>query len=49
MIAARRVLVLLALALGLTGAAPAWSEEDRLFEALGFQRPSKQVDRKSVV
>ena len=48
MIAARRVLVLLALALGLAGAAPAWSEEDRLFEALGFQRPSKQVQAPDV-
>ncbi len=48
MSAARRVLVLLALALGLAAVPPAWSGEDRLFEALGFQRPSKWVQAPDV-
>jgi thiol-disulfide isomerase/thioredoxin len=49
MIAARRILPMFALALGLVTAAPAGSAEDRLFEALGFQRPNRQVQAPDVV
>jgi thiol-disulfide isomerase/thioredoxin len=43
MIVARRVLVLLALALGLAAAAPAWGVEDRLFDELGIHRLNQRV------